>query len=152
MILFTFPDSFSFRCYYVLKRKIADSLYECLFVLPLWITSFLLHLNLSFRSFLLSFFLCVEIKGEIGETWFLWLNFVTGQLLVPLVTTLRYDGAEVNLSLAKSEAKLLHGIIRILTTRSKAQLFATFNEYNNESGNPINKVGTTLATIFLLLF
>ncbi|ONK75534.1 uncharacterized protein A4U43_C03F17910 [Asparagus officinalis] len=72
------------------------------------------------------------------------------KLLVPLVTALRYEGEEVNLSLAKSEAKLLHEkitekaysdeeIIRVLTTRSKAQLFATFNEYNNEFGNPINK-------------
>ena len=86
-----------------------------------------------------------------------------GQLLAPLVTALRYEGSEVNLSLAKSEAKLLHGkitekaysddeIIRILTTRSKAQLFATFNEYNNEFGNPINKVNTTSNMIFLPLF
>lgn len=79
------------------------------------------------------------------------------------MSSLRYEGAEVNLSLAKSEAKLLHGkiadkaysdeeIIRILTTRSKAQLLATLNEYNNEFGNPINKVHATLITIFLLLF
>lgn len=72
------------------------------------------------------------------------------KLYAPLVTALRYEGPEVNPSLAKSEAKLLHEkitekaysdeeIIRILTTRSKPQLFATFNAYNNEFGNPINK-------------
>jgi len=53
--------------------------------------------------------------------------------------------------LAKSEAKILHEkisdkaysdeeIIRILTTRSKAQLNATLNHYNNAFGNAINKV------------
>lgn len=53
--------------------------------------------------------------------------------------------------LAKSEAKLLRDkisdkaysdeeVIRILTTRSKPQLIATLNHYNNEFGNPINKV------------
>lgn len=72
------------------------------------------------------------------------------KLLVPLVSALRYEGPEVNASLANSEAKLLHGkiadkaycdeeVIRILTTRSKAQLLATFNEYNNDFGNPISK-------------
>uniref|UniRef100_A0A0D9VL60 Annexin n=1 Tax=Leersia perrieri TaxID=77586 RepID=A0A0D9VL60_9ORYZ len=71
---------------------------------------------------------------------------VTGdfrKLLVPLVTAYRYDGPEVNTSLAHSEAKILHEkihhkaysddeIIRILTTRSKAQLLATFNSYNDQ--------------------
>ncbi|XP_010916889.1 annexin Gh1 isoform X1 [Elaeis guineensis] len=72
------------------------------------------------------------------------------KLLVPLVSSYRYEGLEVNASLAKSEAKMLHEkindkdygneeIIRILTTRSKAQLLATFNDYNNEFGHPINK-------------
>ena len=53
--------------------------------------------------------------------------------------------------LARSEAKLLHekvsekafsddDFIRILTTRSKAQLGATLNHYNNGYGNAINKV------------
>ena len=60
----------------------------------------------------------------------------------------------MNTSLAKSEAKMLHEkikgkdynheeVIRILTTRSKAQLLATFNDYKNQFGNPINKVCTT---------
>ncbi|KAH0460640.1 hypothetical protein IEQ34_011303 [Dendrobium chrysotoxum] len=72
------------------------------------------------------------------------------KLLVPLISAYRYEGPEVNQTLAKSEAKLLHEkigdksyadeeIIRILTTRSKAQLTATFNAYHNEFGNPINK-------------
>lgn len=55
------------------------------------------------------------------------------------------------MTLAKSEAKILREkiqekaysheeLIRILTTRSKAQLSATFNHYNNEFKNAINKV------------
>ncbi|URE28007.1 ANX [Musa troglodytarum] len=72
------------------------------------------------------------------------------KLLVPLVSSYHYEGSEVNTSLAKSEAKMLHEkikgkdysheeVIRILTTRSKAQLLATFNDYKNQFGNPINK-------------
>uniref|UniRef100_A0A7N0TSH2 Annexin n=1 Tax=Kalanchoe fedtschenkoi TaxID=63787 RepID=A0A7N0TSH2_KALFE len=72
------------------------------------------------------------------------------KLLLPLVTAFRYEGEEVNMMLAKSEAKKLRekitdkehaddDLIRILTTRSKAQLSATLNHYNNEFGNPINK-------------
>ena len=71
--------------------------------------------------------------------------------MVPLVSAFRYEGEEVNTILAKSEAKILHEkisdkaysdeeIIRILTTRSKAQLNATLNHYNNAFGNAINKV------------
>nr|GMC59588.1 annexin D2-like [Ipomoea batatas]GMC62327.1 annexin D2-like [Ipomoea batatas]GMC67468.1 annexin D2-like [Ipomoea batatas] len=73
------------------------------------------------------------------------------KLLVPLVTAFRYEGDEVNLTLAKNEAKILHEkicdkkaynddeIIRIITTRSKAQLNATMNHYNDQFGNLINK-------------
>ncbi|XP_057420546.1 annexin D2 [Lotus japonicus] len=72
------------------------------------------------------------------------------KLLVPLVGTFRYDGDEVNMILAKSEAKLLHekiaekaynheDLLRVITTRSKAQLNATLNHYNNEFGNEIDK-------------
>lgn len=75
----------------------------------------------------------------------------TLQLLVPLASTFRYEGPEVNMALARSEAKILHEkihekaynhdeLIRIVTTRSKAQLNATLNHYNNEFGNAINKV------------
>ncbi|PIN02077.1 Annexin [Handroanthus impetiginosus] len=72
------------------------------------------------------------------------------KLLVALVSSYRYGGDDVNLTLAKSEAKLLHkkisekayncdDIIRILSTRSKAQINATLNQYKNEFGNDINK-------------
>lgn len=72
------------------------------------------------------------------------------KLLVPLASTFRYEGPEVNMTLARSEAKILHEkihgkaynhdeLIRIVTTRSKAQLNATLNHYNNEFGNTINK-------------
>jgi annexin A7/11 len=72
------------------------------------------------------------------------------KLLFPLVSAFRYEGDEVNMTLAKSEAKILHEkicdkayadeeLIRILSTRSKAQLSATFNQYNNHFGNAITK-------------
>jgi annexin A7/11 len=72
------------------------------------------------------------------------------KLLVPLVSSFRYEGDEVNTMLAKKEAKILHEkisdkayndeeLIRILTTRNKVQLNATLNQYNNEFGNSINK-------------
>ncbi|XP_050283220.1 annexin-like protein RJ4 isoform X2 [Quercus robur] len=77
----------------------------------------------------------------------------TGDLrkfLVGLVTTYRYDGPEINERLAKSEADILHEaikdkifnheeVIRILTTRSKAQLKASFNRYRDEHGTSITK-------------
>ncbi|CAL5051910.1 unnamed protein product [Urochloa decumbens] len=76
------------------------------------------------------------------------------KLLVPLVSAYHYDGPEVNTWLAHSEAKILHEeihhkaysgdeVIRILT-RSKAQLLATFNYYNDAFGHPINKMHTYL--------
>jgi hypothetical protein len=79
-----------------------------------------------------------HIKGEFRK------------LLLPLVSTYRYEGPEVNMRLAKSEAKILHEkisdkayddeeVIRILTTRSKMQLCATFNHYTDEFGNEIEK-------------
>ncbi|OIW16593.1 hypothetical protein TanjilG_02799 [Lupinus angustifolius] len=72
------------------------------------------------------------------------------KLLVPLVSSYRYEGDEVNLTLAKTEAKLLHGkisdkayndedLIRILATRSKAQINATLNHYRDSFGNDIIK-------------
>ena len=74
------------------------------------------------------------------------------QLLVPLVSTFRYDGNadEVNMKLASSEAKTLHkkitekaytdeDLIRILTTRSKAQIMATLNHFKDKFGSSINK-------------
>ncbi|MFS8015625.1 putative annexin [Helianthus anomalus] len=72
------------------------------------------------------------------------------KLLVPLVSAFRYEGDEVNMTLAKTEAKTFHekicdkaysddDLIRILTTRSKSQLNATFNHYNNQFGNAITK-------------
>lgn len=67
------------------------------------------------------------------------------------MSSLRYDGDEVNNTLAKAEAKILRekitdkaynddDFIRIISTRSKAQLNATLNHYNNSYGNAINKV------------
>ncbi|KAK7268301.1 hypothetical protein RIF29_20998 [Crotalaria pallida] len=72
------------------------------------------------------------------------------KILVPLLMAHRYEGLEVNMTLATSEAKILHDkiiektynheeLIRILTTRSKAQLSATFNQYNDLYGSFINK-------------
>ena len=73
------------------------------------------------------------------------------QLLVGLVTAFRYEGDEINARLAYSEAVILHDaikdkefnheeVIRILTTRSKTQLTATFNSYRDDHGSSITKV------------
>lgn len=73
--------------------------------------------------------------------------------MVPLVSAYRYEGAEVDMTLVSPEATILHEkisekaynheeIIRILTTRSKAQLNATLQHYNDQFGHPINKVPT----------
>ncbi|KAJ0978129.1 hypothetical protein J5N97_013603 [Dioscorea zingiberensis] len=73
------------------------------------------------------------------------------KLLLGLVSTYRYSGEEINASLASSEAKILHDaikkktfdhdeVIRILSTRSKAQLNATFNRYKDEYNTSITKV------------
>jgi len=78
-------------------------------------------------------------------------KLIPKQLLVSLVTALRYEGEEVNMELASDEAKILHEkisdkaysdeeFIRILSIRSKTQLNATFNQYNDKFGNAINKV------------
>jgi hypothetical protein len=81
---------------------------------------------------------------------------------VPLVSAYRYDGPEVNTSLAHSEAKILQDkihdkayadeeVIRILTTRSKAQLLATFNSYNDQFSHPINKVNKNYPLISVIV-
>lgn len=75
------------------------------------------------------------------------------QLLVALVSSYRYGGDEVDLRLAKAEAKILHEkisdkaysdneVIRILATRSKAQINATLNHYKDEYEEDILKVNT----------
>ncbi|CAL0333583.1 unnamed protein product [Lupinus luteus] len=72
------------------------------------------------------------------------------QLLVGLVTSYRYTGEEINVRLAKSEAEILHEsikekkgneeeVVRILSTRSKIQLIATFNYYREIHGTSITK-------------
>lgn len=73
------------------------------------------------------------------------------QLLVALVTAFRYDGEEINARISNSEADILHDaikdkafnheeVIRILSTRSKMQLMATFNRYRDDHGTSITKV------------
>ncbi|KAJ7949333.1 Annexin [Quillaja saponaria] len=72
------------------------------------------------------------------------------KLLVALVSTFRYGGDEINARLANSEADILHDaikdkklnheeVIRILSTRSKSQLLATFNRYRDDHGSSITK-------------
>ncbi|KAM5551882.1 annexin-like protein RJ4 [Rosa sericea] len=72
------------------------------------------------------------------------------KLLVALVTAYRHDGNDINEKLASSEANILHDaikdkcfnheeIIRILSTRSKTQLMATFNKYRDDHGSSISK-------------
>ncbi|KAK7271457.1 hypothetical protein RJT34_27381 [Clitoria ternatea] len=72
------------------------------------------------------------------------------QILIGLVSAFRYEGDEINAKLAQTEANILHEavkqkkgnyeeVIRILTTRSKTQLLATFNRYRDEHGISISK-------------
>ncbi|KAL2581705.1 hypothetical protein AAZV13_15G199100 [Glycine max] len=72
------------------------------------------------------------------------------QLLVGLVTSYRYVGDEINPKLAQTEAEILHDAvkekkgsyeetIRVLTTRSRTQLVATFNCYREIHGTSISK-------------
>ena len=73
--------------------------------------------------------------------WF----FSFWQLLVGSVSSFRYDGVEINPNLAKHEAVKnkkgnLEEVIRILTTRSRIQLKATFNRYRDDHGFSISKV------------
>ncbi|KAL2491739.1 Annexin D8 [Abeliophyllum distichum] len=72
------------------------------------------------------------------------------QLLVGLVSVYRYNGKEINARLASSEAEILHldisekvfnheETIRIITTRSKAQVLATLNHFKDDYGTSITK-------------
>jgi hypothetical protein len=84
----------------------------------------------------------------------MWLSdLIFEQLLVGLVSSFKYGGSEVNARLAQHEADILHEaiknknhnheeVIRILTTRSKTQLVATFNRYRDDHGIAITKVYT----------
>lgn len=77
------------------------------------------------------------------------------QLLVGLVTAYRYEGARVSDELAAEEAKALAAavraapaarlvqneqVVRILATRSKPQLRATFKIYKELHGKPLEEV------------
>ncbi|XP_021887431.1 annexin-like protein RJ4 [Carica papaya] len=67
------------------------------------------------------------------------------KLLIALLTTFRYNGNEINDKLASSEADILRDaikdkvynhdeVVRIISTRSKAQLSATFNCHKEKQG------------------
>lgn len=77
------------------------------------------------------------------------------QILVALVSAYRYDGNEISEEMAESEARILHDeihrndrnpeeTVRILSTRSKAQLNATFNHYKDIYKTSITKVHSYL--------
>ncbi|KAJ4825516.1 Annexin D8 [Turnera subulata] len=72
------------------------------------------------------------------------------KLLVAVVSAYRHDGHEIDEDVACSEAGILHDdisgkafnheeLIRILSTRSKSQLNATFNRYKDLHGTSITK-------------
>ncbi|CAJ1971773.1 unnamed protein product [Sphenostylis stenocarpa] len=72
------------------------------------------------------------------------------KVLLLLVSSYRYEGEEVNLNSAKTEAKLLHDkiskkayndedFIKIFATSSRAQINAVLNHYKDEFGKDINK-------------
>lgn len=73
------------------------------------------------------------------------------QFLVGLVGIYRYRGEEITTKLANSEADILHKaitekafshdeVVRIISTRSKAQILATLNHYKDDHGASITKV------------
>ncbi|XP_038691759.1 annexin-like protein RJ4 isoform X2 [Tripterygium wilfordii] len=77
------------------------------------------------------------------------------KLLVGLVTAYRYNGDDVDAKLADKEADILHDaiknknytneeVIRILSTRSRYQLLATFNRYRDEHGHSVSKALSSL--------
>ncbi|GAA0183489.1 calcium-binding protein [Lithospermum erythrorhizon] len=72
------------------------------------------------------------------------------ELLFGLASVYRYDGGEIDAKLAAKEADILHKalkdnefthdeILRVITTRSKAQLLATINRYKDDHGISITK-------------
>ncbi|KAK9125090.1 hypothetical protein Scep_013936 [Stephania cephalantha] len=72
------------------------------------------------------------------------------KLLVALVGVYKYNGVEIDARVAKHEATVLNDmiagkafnheeLIRILSTRSKEQLRATFNNFREDHGNNITK-------------
>ncbi|XP_050235871.1 annexin-like protein RJ4 [Mercurialis annua] len=72
------------------------------------------------------------------------------KVLVALVSAYRYDGHEIDEKVAHLEADVLHDdiytkafnhdeLIRILSTRTKSQLMATFNYYKDKYGTSITK-------------
>uniref|UniRef100_N1QUS5 Annexin n=1 Tax=Aegilops tauschii TaxID=37682 RepID=N1QUS5_AEGTA len=109
------------------------------------------HVTGDFRKYLIPLgYIQIKFSCDGGFCYLVPGHFLILELLVPLVSSHRYEGPEVNTRLAHSEAKLLHEkiehkaygddeVIRILTTRSKAQLLATFNNYNDTFGHPITK-------------
>jgi cupin superfamily acireductone dioxygenase involved in methionine salvage len=74
------------------------------------------------------------------------------QFLVRLVSSYRYAGEHVDDELARAEAAELHGavafkkealhgdVVRIVSSRSKPQLKATFERYKQEHGKAIDEV------------
>ncbi|KAL2234124.1 UNVERIFIED_CONTAM: Annexin-like protein RJ4 [Sesamum indicum] len=73
------------------------------------------------------------------------------KFLVGLVGIYRYRGEEITTKLANSEADILHKaitekafshdeVVRIISTRSKAQILATLNHYKDDHGASITKV------------
>ncbi|XP_021902535.1 annexin-like protein RJ4 [Carica papaya] len=94
-----------------------------------------------------------EISGDFEVTKpliFIFLHYLRFHDIYALVTAFRYDGTEVDGRLANSEADILRDVIkdkeynheevvRIVSTRSKPQLLATFNRYREEPGTSITK-------------
>lgn len=85
------------------------------------------------------------------------------QLLVRLVSSYRHTGEHVDEGLARSEAAELYdairkkqprheGVIRILSTRNKSQLKATFNHYKQDYGKAIDEVLNSKETKKVLLY
>jgi hypothetical protein len=82
-------------------------------------------------------------------------------MLLRLVSSYRYAGEHVDMDVAKLEAaqlseaireKRLHGdeVARIISTRSKPQLRATFQQYKDDQGTDIVEVRSDLQACVLV--
>lgn len=80
-------------------------------------------------------------------------------MLVSLVSSYRYDGEHVDMDVAKLEAPRLseairekqqldrNEVVRIISTRSKSQLAATFQQYKEDQGRDIVEVGDEITEL-----
>ncbi|GJN14359.1 hypothetical protein PR202_gb01179 [Eleusine coracana subsp. coracana] len=95
---------------------------------------------------------CAAYSSSLEEDPLILTDAIVPQFLVRLVTSFRYSGEFVDDEVARAEAAELHkavvagkeplheDVVRIISTRSKPQLKATFERYKQEHGKAIEEV------------